>query len=315
MSRILVLAAGRRRYVVEALRASMGPHDALVVSDRSRTMPGLSVPGVSSLVEPSELGLFRDWLLETCERNSIRGVLSLHDYQTIQVSALKSELELLGTRWIGPDSHAAEAMLDKVRLARFLSDRNESLRIPTYCDAERLPQEVSEWVIKDRLGSGSSGLVVGASLDAAQRALETDSLVVQPMMTGEEWNLDFFFWGGGVIRGISAKRKLRMRGGETDAAQVVRASELPFKIEPVVDAFRGLDHLGNIDVDIFVGDRGVQVVDVNPRFGGGYAFSVKAGYRAAEAIWALVRSEVPQPFTVEAERNFTGAKSIEVVEV
>lgn len=313
MSKILVLAAGRRRYVVEALRASMGAEDSLMASDRSADMPGLSVVGVEGLVEPAGTEDFREWLLETCRRESIQGVLSLHDHQTIQVSALRDELRSVGSQWIGPSLETAETMLDKTLLARFLTNRNEGLAIPTYSMGDRLPDTATAWIVKDRLGSGSSGLVVGVARETAQRALDTDGAVVQPQIAGAEWNLDFFFWGDGLIHGISAKRKLRMRGGETDAARVFPVTELPFDVMPVIDAFREIDHLGNVDIDVFVDDDKIQVVDVNPRFGGGYAFSVHAGYRAAEAVWALAGSGVVAPFSVEAERGFTGAKSIEVV--
>lgn len=204
--------------------------------------------------------------------------------------------------------------MDKRLLAGYLHQRGGNLAIPTYGPGDNLPEAERVWVVKDRQGSGSSGLVLNASQEVAQRALRTEDVIVQPQVAAEEWNLDLFFWGGGLVRGISAKRKLRMRAGETDAAQVVPACGLPFDVEPVIDAFRGLDHLGNIDIDVFVGATGIKVVDVNPRFGGGYAFSARAGYEAAEAVWALLDDDAV-PFVVEAQQYFTGAKSIGVVEL
>lgn len=313
MSKVLVLAAGRRRYVVEALQSAMPAGSALFVSDREEAMPGLSVVGTQGVIEPSEASDFASWLLDLCEQESIRGVLSLHDFQTTQVSELREQLASIGTMWIGPGPDVATTMLDKSLLAEYLQQRGGNLAIPTYGPGDSLPDGESVWVIKDRMGSGSSGLVLNASPEAAQEALETGGVIVQPHVSGEEWNLDFFFWGGGVIRGISAKRKLRMRAGETDAAQVMPSRSLPLDVEPVVDAFRDLDHLGNIDIDVFVDATGIKVVDVNPRFGGGYAFSAMAGYAGAEAVWALVDDAVP--FAVEAKHSFTGAKSIEVVKL
>lgn len=313
MSKVLVLAAGRRRYVVEALKVAMPSGSALLVSDRDEAMPGLSVAGVSVVVEPSDPAAFEQWLLSLCQRESISGVLSLHDYQIIQVSRLKDQLAALGTRWIGPSAGVANTMLDKSSLAEYLRERDDSMDILTFRSGDQLPEGES-WVIKDRRGSGSSGLVLGASRSSAQAALASSEAVVQPHVPGAEWNIDLFFWGEGVIDGVSAKRKLRMRDGETDAAEVYLSSDLPFDIEPVVDAFRALDHLGNMDIDIFVGASGIKIVDVNPRFGGGYAFSEQAGYPAAKAVWALVNPQ-SEPFAVAAQRPFRGAKSIAVVEL
>lgn len=314
MARLLILAAGRRRYVVESIRMAMKADDSLIATDASISMPGLSVTGVKAIQEPRDSDLFGEWLLEVCERESVDGVLSLHDFQTIRVSHLRNELASIGTLWIGPSASVANTMLDKRLLADFVELRDSSLTIPTYSRGDSLPSAIEAWVIKDRLGSGSSGLVLGAPLEYAQQALESDALVAQPHIRGQEWNLDFFFWGSSTVLGVSAKEKLRMRSGETDAAHVIPAQELPFDVDRVVDVFRQLDHLGNMDIDIMVSTDGVRVVDVNPRFGGGYAFSVRAGYRAAEAIWSLVhgRNEV---FPVEANRSYMGAKSIEVVDL
>jgi carbamoyl-phosphate synthase large subunit len=314
VKKVLVLAAGRRRYVIEALKRAMPSDCTLLASDRDSAMPGLSVPGVQGIVEPSDSGAFDRWLLSLCELEGLSAVLSLHDFQIIQVSRLKDQLATLGTRWIGPSYDVANVMLDKAALAEYLRGRAVGMDVPTFGSGEQLPDGGS-WVIKDRQGSGSSGLVMGASRASAQAALESPEIIVQEQVLGDEWNIDFFFWGDGVVDGVSAKRKLRMRAGETDAAEVVLFSDLPFDIAPLVDAFRELDHLGNIDIDIFASAAGVKVVDVNPRFGGGYAFSERAGYLAAEAVWALASGQDVEPFPVEATKPFRGAKSIEVVEL
>jgi len=81
------------------------------------------------------------------------------------------------------------------------------------------------------------------------------------------------------------KRKLSMRAEETDRAITVD--------DPVLSALgetlgRRLGHTGNLDCDVFVGDGEPAVVELNPRFGGGYRFSHAAGadVPAALVAWA-----------------------------
>lgn len=314
MAKLLILAAGRRRYVVEALRATAGTHDVLLVADADVDTPGLHVEGTVSLEEPRDPDEATSWLFDLCARGTADAVLSLHDYQTIRVSAVKTRLNELGVRWIGPSNALAKTLLDKIRLAEYLDALDPTLSIPTYASGDVLPDEPLRWVVKERYGSGSSGLALALSKEDAMGRLQNPELVAQPMLSAQEWNMDAFVWHDGRIRGFSAKKKLRMRGGETEAAEVVPTSDLDFDLNPLIRALEGIDHTGNIDIDIFVEAGGIRVLDVNPRFGGGFAFSVRAGYRGGEATWGLLNTET-SPFSVQATRRFRGAKSIEVVQL
>ena len=312
VGRLLVLSAGRRRYVIEELVRAAGVDDELIVADNDAYTPGMVVPDTSPVVEPVETVDADEWLLSLCRDRGVDAVLSLHDYQAIRVSRLQDSLAAVGCRWIGPSASTAAELLSKKRLAGFLGRNAPELAIPTFSGSDALPDSVDEWVVKDDLGSGSSGLRVALTRAEAQRALADPLLVAQPSLVGEEWNLDFFVWGDGTARGASVKRKLRMRSGETDAAEVVPAVEAPFDVNSVLSAFAGISHVGNVDVDVFVTNSAVRVIDVNPRFGGGYAFSIHAGYRAAEATWQLV-NRTGVTFPVEATKRFVGTKSIAVV--
>lgn len=314
MAELLVLAAGRRRYVVEALMRAKDPDDQLLVADQDAHTPGLSVPDAVAFVEPADPDEATAWLLETCRERGVSAVLSLHDYQALRIADLADDLRALGCRWIGPDPAWARTVLAKTQLAAYLAERDSALAIPTYTVSDFPGSAASmRWVVKEDRGSGSSGLRINLSTDEAQRALENDpQLVAQPCIDAEEWNLDFFVWPDGSVEGVSAKRKFRMRDGETDAAHVVPSDRVPFDHRRVTEAFSGRQHLGNVDVDVFVTGDSLQVIDVNPRFGGGYAFSMRAGYDAAAAVWDLAHRR-DSPRAVEATREFVGAKSIEVV--
>lgn len=310
MSNLMVLAAGRRRYVLDELLKYRPTASTLWSCDVDALTPGMTISGVEPFLQPNSSTV--KWLPDFCETHNIDAVLSLHDFQTLEVSAIRPELQLAGTTWVGPSHETAKLLLDKYLLAQFLEPYD--MAIPTFCDGESLSSE-TEWIVKDRWGSASSGLRTGLSREQAGRAIHGSHLVAQPRQFGEEWNVDFFVHPGGMIQGFSAKRKLRMRAGETDAAEVFPARQVPFDVDQLLYAFRGLDHLGNVDVDIFVTKYGhVRIIDVNPRFGGGYAFSLRAGYRAAEGVWSLAANQVFAG-PIQAERYFRGAKSFEILPV
>jgi len=77
------------------------------------------------------------------------------------------------------------------------------------------------------------------------------------------------------------KRKIASRGGETDIAITVNSPELSALGERIAN---NLGHVANLDVDLILSDKGPYVIDMNPRFGGGYPFSHLAGINLPAAI-------------------------------
>ena len=86
----------------------------------------------------------------------------------------------------------------------------------------------------------------------------------------------------GSFVAVSAKEKLAMRSGETDKAIIVDIPELK-EIGKCIGL--NLRHIGNLDVDIMQRSNGDYcVLELNPRFGGGFPFSYEAGVNLPKAI-------------------------------
>ena len=54
---------------------------------------------------------------------------------------------------------------------------------------------------------------------------------------------------------------------------------------------KALGHIGNLDCDVLERDGEYYVLELNPRFGGGYPFSQEAGVNIPKAIVAWVKGE------------------------
>jgi carbamoyl-phosphate synthase large subunit len=83
-----------------------------------------------------------------------------------------------------------------------------------------------------------------------------------------------------------------MRAGETDQAETVRNATLT---ELGVEIARLLAVPGAIDVDLFVDGDNVQVLEINPRFGGGYPCTHLAGGDFPQRIIEMLRGGLPSP--------------------
>lgn len=315
----MVTSAGRRRYVLEELVKYSLPGDVIIAADMSPLAASLSTPGVESIVIKGDSLGARALEVEriACARR-VDAVLSLHDFEAVELSLMSQSLAEKGCLFVGPTPETSRLTLDKMALARHLYSIDPSLTPRTYDSLDQLDTAsgtAPRWVLKDRWGSASSGLLfVGPDeLVSTAESYILGTWVAQPLADGEEYNVDLFRDTDGSVAGTSTKKKWKMRGGETDSATVL----LDPPAQVVYAAKRSVEDLaviGNIDVDVILSPAGEAVViDINPRFGGGYAFSALAGYRAAEAIWQLARREKVSP--LGPVREVTAAKHVAVAEV
>lgn len=319
MTTIMVTSAGRRRYVLEELVKYARASDTIIATDMSPLAAALSTPGVRPmLVEGDSLEERSHAILRIAEHEQVDALLSLHDYEAINLSGNASLFESFGCRFIGPTVDTSQLTLDKLALAHHLESIDPSLSPRTYHQLEALRAAAGDaphWVVKDRWGSASSGLAFHDTDSVAAWAAELspDTWVAQPLEEGVEYNVDIFLDANGSVAGSCAKRKWAMRGGETDSATVLL--DPPKQVlDAATRCASRLDVTGNIDIDVILGTDGTPVViDVNPRFGGGYAFSAMAGYKAAEAVWQLARREAVSELA--PEREVTAAKHVAVAEV
>ena len=113
--------------------------------------------------------------------------------------------------------------------------------------------------------------------------------MIQEKLTGNEYGLDVMNDLKGRHRAVSVKQKLAMRAGETDKAVTV---DLPAVSEIGRILGENLKHIGNLDVDVMQRSNGDYcVLELNPRFGGGFPFSYEAGVNLPLAILKWLKGE------------------------
>ena len=112
-------------------------------------------------------------------------------------------------------------------------------------------------------------------------ALSSESILIQEGLPGAEFGLDILNDLSGRTEFVYAKRKLGMRAGETDKSELVDCPVLNEIGERIGSA---LKHIGNLDCDVFYDGEKAVVLELNPRFGGGYPFSHTLGANYPNAI-------------------------------
>ena len=167
-------------------------------------------------------------------------------------------------------------------------------------------------VVKPRRGRSSHGVHTAHSLQEVEFHLGDDHhTLVQEHIDGRELNLDILSDLDGNPIEVVVKEKLAMRAGETDQARTIRhehAQELGYRLGEVIRV------PGAVDVDVMEGDGGLAVIDVNPRFGGGYPAAPLAGAQFPRRLLEMIANPgATPPARMGYLENVCMMKSIAIV--
>lgn len=299
---IVVASAGRRLYIVDWFRdalSDLGYSGRVITTDASASSAALAAGDLAIQMPPYSSAEYEEAMMAMAREYKPRLVVSLNDYEIeYMAGGLGARLESLGIVVPGIPAELIATVTDKYACAAFLE--KSGVHVPetklgsSILAGEELAADCKEYVVKHRWGSGSSGLKIAgrrelksaieqSMIDAPTRAVAfgADAVVVQPRIRGTEYGIDVVgsMKANAGLVGVLARKKLRMRAGETDQAVTVDPAQFSGLGEQLYGALRPI---GLIDVDVLVTEIGqASVIDINPRFGGGYPFNHIAGANVA----------------------------------
>jgi carbamoyl-phosphate synthase large subunit len=133
-------------------------------------------------------------------------------------------------------------------------------------------------------------------------------MLIQQMAIGQEYGIDIVNDLEGNFFTALAKRKLAMRAGETDMAEIVENEQLQLVAKEIASHTK---HIGMLDADFIITNEGeVFLIDLNPRFGGGYPFSHLSGLNVPELYKKWLNNEQPSPADLTIAYGAVIAKGI-----
>lgn len=275
------------------------------------------------------------WLRDLLLASSIELAVSVNDFELSRWSTLPVSPEWAPL--IRLDSSTQSVVEDKILMNKAL--QSSGILIPRTWTGERPDLILGEssshrFVTKGRFGSASRGLrfasregiseaVEAASYEVTNRygilaALQSEYkpselVIVQEEIRGTEFGLDVVCDLQGDFSCVFARQKIGMRNGETDRAESVEAVEF---FEIAQDIAKAVPHAGSIDVDVIRDEDGqIYIIDINPRFGGGYPFSHLAGAHSPALYVAWKNNGIIDREWTTSTPGIIGGKYVEAVVV
>jgi carbamoyl-phosphate synthase large subunit len=327
---ILLTSAGRRGYMVDYFRKALDG-EGMVHASNSEMAPAMLHADKYVITPLIYDSTYIEFLSNYVERNGINAIIPLFDIDLPVLAAAKKQFHERGVEIVVSDYEVACICNDKWRTHCFFKEHGFNCPA-TFISMDASLQAIENnqlqfpVIVKPRWGMGSIGIatadnrmelelfhkkvqaVVSSSYLKYESAGTSDqSVIIQQKLSGCEYGLD-------VVNDLAAnyvvtlvKRKLAMRNGETDSA-VTENSPLMRRIGSELSSV--LRHIGNLDVDCFLVDHEVYLLEMNCRFGGGYPFSHLAGANVPRAIIKWLRGQVADKTLFEIRYGVKGIKDI-----
>lgn len=313
----------------------MCAEDKIVATDMQLSAPALQAADIKIQVPAVYDPQYLDITLNICQDQNIDLLISLNDLELPILSENKARFENLGVKVLVSDPDIINICFDKYKTAQWV----ESIGIAspkTYVRLEDVKRALETGEIafplfmKPRWGSGSIGLESIADIEEldiyyhllmkkikrsilATASIGDEYIIIQEKLIGNEFGLDVMNDLEGSNVAVSVKRKLAMRAGETDKAETI---DLPNVREMGRKIGSMLRHIGNLDVDIMQRANGDYcVLELNPRFGGGFPFSYEAGVNMPKAIIQWIKGEKVNPSILVPQYGKTFSKNDYLVEI
>ena len=332
---ILFTCAGRRTYLLKYFKENMQSGDKVVATDMQLSAPALQAADIKIQVPAVYDPQYVDITLGICKEHKIDALICLNDLELPILAENKAKFEALGVTVIVSDPDVIDICFDKYKTAQWVE--SIGLNAPkTYVTLASAKEALAKGEIsfplfmKPRWGSGSIGLETIDDMEEldiyyhllmkkikktilATASVGNEYIMIQEKLTGNEFGLDVMNDLKGINMGVSVKQKLAMRAGETDKAITM---DLPDVREMGAIIGRNLKHIGNLDVDIMQRANGDYcVLELNPRFGGGYPFSYEAGVNMPKAILEWLRGNKVDTAILRQEYGRMFAKNDYLIEV
>lgn len=332
---VMLTSVGRRAYMVKYFKEILGNRGKVYVcnsDNKSIAFKYADERVISPLIYDEN---YIPFLLEYCKQKSIDVLLSLFDIDLLVLAKHKKQFEEIGTKVIVSEPQIIEICNDKWKTYQFLV-HNGFYTPKSFLNMNEVIEKIDAGdldypiVVKPRYGCGSISIAIAydeedlryltkkANEDIANSYLKYESAVskekvlYQECLKGQEYGADIINDLCGATQNVIVRKKLAMRSGETDIAELV---DEPVIKEALLKLGETSKHIANMDCDVFMVDGVPYILEMNARFGGGYPFSHMGGCNLPKAILEWVKGNTVDKKVISAKTGITGFKEIYITEI
>ena len=313
---ILISSVGIRGYLIKYFKKALKNNGKIFAADCNRYAPALYDADNFFILPSIDNNNYIEELLKTCLVNNVKAVISLNDKELPILAQFKNKFINKGIKLIVSNPKVIDICYDKYSTYRFLKE-NKFPFPKTFISLEEALKKIKDrtlkfpLLIKPRKGSASLGIKKIFNIKELQNNFkDKENLIIQEFLQGDEYGIDVFCNSNLLPVSIFVKRKIKMRAGETDKAVTVYDIKM---IEFIKKLIKTLGLYGPGDIDLFKRRNEYIIMEINPRFGGGYPMSHAVGAEFPEKMIKLIDEEPLEPNFMRYPDDVIMMKQYEIV--
>lgn len=281
MSHVLVTCAGRRVSLVRAfVEAAHERGLEVLAADPDPLAPALIDVARAIRVPPLDDPDYVPMLLSTVREHGVGLVVPTIDTELPLLARHADALSDAGAIALVSAPGFVEICNDKALTAEAFAAHDVDVPRSWLLDdlVDGVPTAVpDDVVIKPRNGSSSKDVHMVRREQVRQTAAVVPHPIVQERLTGPEVTVDALLDLEGRPVHYVPRTRLKTLGGESIQGVTLPPDELGPWIERVLAACSELGARGPVTLQFFRTERGPVLIEVNPRFGGGFPLTRAAG--------------------------------------
>lgn len=307
---LLLTSVGQRGYLLDYFREGLRPGDILMAADASPYASAFASADRAFVIPRAQDPEYRSSLLTLCADKGVDGVLTINDLELPELASLSGVLADQGTRALISSPEVVEICFDKYLTVKFLE--SHGIGFPRTYRHDELDRAIAEFdagcftfplLAKPRRGSRSHGIrlipdIEALKLDVALIAdddlPDNQKIIYQEYIDSDQFSLEIFNdWKGTAVAVVGMVNLVPHMTGETFQAVTDDNPEL---LALGRELGAALGHVGPACVDVHQRGDEFVVLEINPRFGGGYPATHFSGADFTGKALAMIRGE-PLPAT------------------
>ncbi|HVG14941.1 MAG TPA: ATP-grasp domain-containing protein [Chitinophagaceae bacterium] len=276
---ILITSAGQRVSLVRAFQSELKhfyPEAKVFTTD---LCPELSAAcnvsdqyfSVSKVTDPAYI----DELIDLCNKNDIRMIVPTIDTELLVLASNKSRFQQLNIHVIISSSSFVEQCRDKRKINLFFQQRGINIPKAIEKDNPQFPL-----FIKPYDGSLSAdNYIIHSRKDLREHHLTNEKFLFMEYIDKkdhDEYTVDMYYDKEGSVKCIVPRKRILVRAGEINKGITSKNKIVPY-LKEKLGYIEGA--VGCLTVQVFLNNitGNIIAIEINPRFGGGYPLSYRAG--------------------------------------
>ena len=282
MNNIMFCSCGRRVQLFKFLKDSLGDSCKIIATDLQSIAPALYAADKHYLTPRIDASNYIDTVLKIAKDNDVKAITTLIDPEIEILAKNRERFEENNIIVLAPSKNTASHCFDKYEMFCYLKENNIRT-VLTYDSLEHFIEgynnkEIDFPVfIKPRTGSGSVGIHKCTTMEELRSYFVEAKFdyIIQEFIEGSICTVDYIRDYNGDDFSIAREELLRTKNGAGTTVRVFFNE----KLKDTVSYIGGvLNIVGCVNMEFILFNDEYYLIDINPRFSAGVAFSNLVGY-------------------------------------